>query len=133
VSKEATGSAAPALGNCAKFTPLLRNADFDPDVLVLTANIGVGDSFPVQLEGKPKVFDVTMKEASSNRLLRDRSGNVTHIHIAKRKPAPGLALSKSGNRDIRGHLIASSPQWSRSWLLAVDLKVDSVGGNHLRN
>src|SRR5260221_9205271 len=58
----------PSRGNGADFTALHHLVDDDPDVLMLMAHAGVGDSFPVQEDGKPKAFVVKVASGNDNKL-----------------------------------------------------------------
>ena len=58
----------PSRGNGADCTALHHLTDDDPDVLMLMAHAGVGDSFPVQEEGKAKEFDVKITSGDDDKL-----------------------------------------------------------------
>ena len=58
-----------AAGSGADFSALHHMAADKPGVLMLMAHAGVGDSFPVAEEGKPKIFDIFMV-AGDDDLLR---------------------------------------------------------------
>lgn len=58
----------PARGNGADFSMLHHFDKDDPDVLMLMAHAGVGDSFPVQEEGKAKEFDLKIVSGDDDKL-----------------------------------------------------------------
>lgn len=58
----------PGKGNSADFTALHHLAEDDSDIFMLMAHAGIGDSFPVQEEGKPKAFDVKVIAGNDDKL-----------------------------------------------------------------
>lgn len=58
----------PSRGNGANFTALHHIEKDEPDVLMLMAHAGVGDSFPVHEEGKPKEFEVKVTAGNDDKL-----------------------------------------------------------------
>lgn len=60
--------AEPARSNGASWSRLRHFPDDDPDVLMLMANAGIGDSFPVQEKDNPKVMDVKIVSGNDDEL-----------------------------------------------------------------
>ncbi len=58
----------PARGNGANWSELHHFADDDPDVLMVMAHAGIGDSFPVQEKDQPKVMDVKIVSGNDDEL-----------------------------------------------------------------
>ncbi len=82
----------PSRANGADFTPLRYRAELDPDACMLVAHAGVGDSFPVQEEGKPKAFDVLLKDGNDDRLV---------IECLYDKARRQLFLHRDGTNEFR--------------------------------
>ena len=84
-AKDAPAAAAPAPAKGATITPLVRRAEFEPDVIVFTATVSAGDTVPVQVEGQPKVFDLRVKEVSADQIK---------IELVDGTDAPAITLER---------------------------------------
>jgi len=56
-------------GRSADWTALNRMSDAPPGALMAMAHAGIGDTFPVQQENKPKLFDVTVVSGDDDHLV----------------------------------------------------------------